>query len=353
VRSKEAAGPRWDTTFRRGIVETLKKESIEQLELRVANSDLAIETTALGDTRADLVYTTFQQPCRIIDTRLMQEGPLAPFEVRSFQVAGTEEFELQGGTSNGCGIPLGATVAMINFVAVSPGGPGNLKGAAYPNAMPGTGSILNYQALSPTLNIANGLLFPICDVLLDTCTLHISLQANGAGTHVVADVLGYAMRFPKETIRSKAVEGFTASSFQEITSTCANYTGANVSVTAPPGVPGHVWVRATVQMYVNHGAPTATNGTIYEVYLAESPLYCFGSPGQTMVSVDTKSLKRRGRGISSVSSYLLMDQILSIDPGGTLNLTLNSQSFGNDPATEANDHGNISGARIIALFVPD
>ena len=79
-------------------------------------------------------------------------------------------FELQGGTAGGCGVPTDATVAMINFVAVAPNGPGNVTGASFPNAMPSAGSIINYQQLTPQLNIANGVLFPICDGDALTCT---------------------------------------------------------------------------------------------------------------------------------------------------------------------------------------
>jgi hypothetical protein len=109
-------------------------------------------------------------------------------------VAGTTGFDTQGGTAGGCGVPAGATVAMINFVAVSAQGNGNLKGAAFPNAIPPTGSVINYQAVSPALNIANGLLFPICDPAVATCSSDITLQANASAVHVVADVMGYAKR---------------------------------------------------------------------------------------------------------------------------------------------------------------
>jgi hypothetical protein len=160
------------------------------------DSRLPIGGQNLGDSFADLVYTPLS-PCRIIDTRIAG-GVLTGGSPRSFFVKGTNGFQTQGGTVGGCGVPAAATAVLLNFVAVDPQGLGNLKGAAYPNAIPATGSILNYQSLNPNLNIANAVAFPVCDSSVNTCTFDITLLANGGGTHVVADVLGYFKRFPTE-----------------------------------------------------------------------------------------------------------------------------------------------------------
>jgi len=79
----------------------------------------------VGDSQADLVYTPVT-PCRIIDTRLAG-GPIAGGTTRDFRVTGTD-LSAQGGSATGCGIPSGpATAAVINFVAVTPAGPGDLR----------------------------------------------------------------------------------------------------------------------------------------------------------------------------------------------------------------------------------
>jgi hypothetical protein len=95
-----------------------------------AEGRLAIGGQNLGDSFADLVYTPLS-PCRIIDTRL-GGGILAGGSTRSFFVKGTNGFETQGGTVGGCGVPTAATSVLLNFVAVTPDGLGNLKGSAYP-----------------------------------------------------------------------------------------------------------------------------------------------------------------------------------------------------------------------------
>jgi hypothetical protein len=149
----------------------------------------------LGDNDADLVFTPLD-PCRIIDTRLAAGGILVAATLRHFKVVGTTGFPEQGGTNGGCGVPEGASSVLINFVAVNPVGGGNLKGAAYLKSIPATGSILNYQLLTPNLNIANGVAFPVCDFTTALCAFDITVLANGANTHLVADVLGYFKRFP-------------------------------------------------------------------------------------------------------------------------------------------------------------
>src|SRR5437667_8121983 len=79
----------------------------------------------LGASAADLVYTPVT-PCRIIDTRATGAGgPIVPGVQRDFLVSGTTGFDTQGGTAGGCGIPDGATAAMLNLVVVKPAGAGD------------------------------------------------------------------------------------------------------------------------------------------------------------------------------------------------------------------------------------
>jgi hypothetical protein len=145
----------------------------------------------LGDSQADLVYTPVA-PCRIIDTRLAG-GPIAAGATRGFRVTGTD-LSAQGGSPTGCGIPSGpATAAVINFVAVNPGGPGDLRMTPFGTPMP-TASIINYAAV-PGLNIANGPTVAICDPAVAMCSSDFTIQADASSTHVVADVQGYFRNF--------------------------------------------------------------------------------------------------------------------------------------------------------------
>jgi len=73
-------------------------------------------------------------------------------------VTGATGFEAQGGHSGGCGIPEDATSVMINFIAVAPATSGHLRAWPYGGTKPNA-SIVNF---GPGLNIANGLIQPIC-----------------------------------------------------------------------------------------------------------------------------------------------------------------------------------------------
>jgi len=145
-------------------------------------------TSRLGDSQADLVYTPVA-PCRIVDTRIAG-GILNAAATRDFWVTGTG-FASQGGAAGFCGVPFGpATAAMLNFVATSSAGPGNLQTWPYGGAIP-TASRLNYGSVAGLASIANGLAIPICDPSVSTCTRDFTVRANNSNTHVVVDVVGY------------------------------------------------------------------------------------------------------------------------------------------------------------------
>jgi hypothetical protein len=156
--------------------------------VRVANAQAQDDASAeavvnsLGDSQADLVYTPVT-PCRIIDTRLAG-GAIAAGTTRSFKVTG--DTTSQGGAN--CGIPYGpTTAAVVNFVAVNPGGAGNLRVTPFGAAMP-LASIINFTA---GLNLANGLVVATCNPSSAVCTSDITIQADVSATNLVADVQGY------------------------------------------------------------------------------------------------------------------------------------------------------------------
>jgi hypothetical protein len=81
----------------------------------------------------------------------------------------------------------------VNLVAVGPSGPGHLS--AWPANLPtpvAPSSVLNYTAAAG-LNLANGVILPLCDeVAADACASgDLAVLAAVSGTHFVADVVGY------------------------------------------------------------------------------------------------------------------------------------------------------------------
>ena len=144
----------------------------------------------------NLLYTSVQ-PCRLFDTRLAG-GVLAAGTTRTFNVVGVSavgSLDSQGGNHNGCPIP-GFDLAsmpqvqavMLNFVAVGPSGPGDLRAWPTDQALPGS-SVINYSNFNETvLNIANGIVVPVRQ---DMQGNDITLRADTSATHVLADVVGY------------------------------------------------------------------------------------------------------------------------------------------------------------------
>jgi hypothetical protein len=187
AREEAATGRAFDPAYRAAVGSRLASQPLAGLEAQKDRSGLA--PFLLGDSAADLVLVPVA-PCRIIDTRVAG-GQITAGAQRNFYVAGTAGFPGQGGTTGGCGIPLGpATAVVINFVAVNPAGAGDLRAFPFGGALP-TASIVNYALPGSGLNIANGLDTKICDPATTTCTFDLVIQADSSAVHVVADVQGY------------------------------------------------------------------------------------------------------------------------------------------------------------------
>jgi hypothetical protein len=188
IAREEAASERtFDPSFRAKTLERLAALPVDALLQAQTRDTGGLGLNVLGDSQADLVYTPVT-PCRIIDTRVAG-GTLAPGLPRAFKVTGDTTF--QGGAN--CGIPFGpATSAMINFVAVSPAGKGNMQITPFGQAMP-LASFINYSNTAGT-NLANGLAVALCDPSAATCTNDVTLQANNSAVDLVADVQGYFQR---------------------------------------------------------------------------------------------------------------------------------------------------------------
>jgi len=170
--AEAAAGRAFDSKFRAALKDTLAARSLAEL----ASTPPGLIPRALGDSANDLVYTPVA-PCRIIDTRLAG-GPIVPGAPRNFFAAGT------------CGVPFGpATSVFINFVAVGPAGPGDLRAFAF-GAAPPNASIINYSNV-PGLNIANGVAVPICNPAVSFCSWDLTVIADVSPTDLVADVVGF------------------------------------------------------------------------------------------------------------------------------------------------------------------
>lgn len=143
----------------------------------------------------DQVFTSLQ-PCVAFDTRPSQggTGALAANEARTFHIVGsTSNFAGQGGVGGGCGVPgftggiARVKAVLINLVAISPAGGGNLKAWATDQTETG-GGVVNYQALSPAMNNANAV---VVQVRQDSEGADITVRAVSASTNVRGVILGF------------------------------------------------------------------------------------------------------------------------------------------------------------------
>jgi hypothetical protein len=238
-----------------------RRLSDEQLRALAAGEDvqetiapkLVTAAASLGDGRANLTFVPLP-PCRIIDTR-KKGGILLPGDTRVFQVAGFTEFEPQGGTQGGCGVPPGedgnpdpvAAAVMINLVAVDVAGKGNLKAWAFGQPEPLATSI-NFQQID--MNIANGLIVPIAGI--SGATGDMNIQANFAAAHLVADVTGYFTRFPIEQFEA-AQKSITEVVNGGVIDLSDGGCKAVSSCTITSDSNGKAVIRAWAQIQLNHG----------------------------------------------------------------------------------------------------
>lgn len=145
---------------------------------------------------SNLLYTAIQ-PCRILDTRLAG-GILNPGSMRPINVVGMTDYSSQGGFAGDCHIPGWSTsgtsvpqvqAIVVNLIAVGAMGPGDLRAWPTDQSRPNA-SVINFadQAAGGGLNLANGVVIPVRQAAQGN---DITLQADSAATHVVADVVGY------------------------------------------------------------------------------------------------------------------------------------------------------------------
>lgn len=151
------------------------------------------------DAQAQYVSIT---PCRIVDTRVAG-GKLGNLTQRTYVVGGTSGFPAQGGTSGGCGIPVGATGIAATLIANTPDRGGYLRawpaGITEPNA-----TVLTYLAgpgnsTGATLSITPG-------------TAASLTVRNHTGTiDLVIDVTGYYVK-PLAAFISSSGQPYSGSS---------------------------------------------------------------------------------------------------------------------------------------------
>lgn len=103
-------------------------------------------------------------------------GPLDGLSVSVFQITGTLPLG-QGAEAGNCDVPVGATAVLVNVAAKNPLVGGNLRATA--EGVPASGGIVNFSALSPSLDNSNAVVVPL------SASGAIQIEVNCGGTCVV------------------------------------------------------------------------------------------------------------------------------------------------------------------------
>ena len=311
------------------------------------NTAQSASAKALGDAGSDLLFVPVA-PCRILDTRAVSAGALAAGEMRNFLVAGTNAFLAQGGTGGGCGIPDGAAepaapAVVVNFIAVGPAGPGNLRAWEFGQPAPNA-SVINYSNV-PGLNIANGVVVPIEGTAAQPWDL--SIQADVSGTHVVADVTGYFTRFPSEQFSRKkdsVVIGEQAAPVDLGDGACHRLT--TCTVVTPASTPGKVIVRSLAQVAIDHTTGTHDRVIVGPDIGTTTPPNC--TPVSDQVANMDYEIPDVGPTAADVDVTLSHGREFPQSGGITRTYSLLARMI-----IGANTGDQIESSRMICTFIPD
>jgi hypothetical protein len=277
--TKEAArGEGFDAAIRADLKRRMETLSVEQLAALAEKGARADIPKVLGAATNDLVYTPVT-PCRVFDSRVSQggQGPLLVGTPRDVRVTGTTGFPAQGGLAGGCGILTGATSVIINFVAVTPSGTGNLRAYAVASPQPGAplAATINYGVVPNLSALANGLAVPICNPAATSCVAgDLRLEAFGSSTEVLGDVVGY-FRAPTSVPGTVVDAVFASGTGGFIVPTSALFLGPTVNVTVTSTQKVHVW--ATKALGSTVGASGLSLSICYRSTVLGSPIVLVGT----------------------------------------------------------------------------
>ena len=211
---------------------------------------------------------------------------------------------------------------------------------AYGQPMP-TASSINFQALNPAMNVANGLIVPIAGTNLVPADLHI--QARFSSVHIVADVTGYFTRFPIEQFESSKKSVTVVADGGAVDLSSGACTEVN-SCTITAGATGKVIVRAWSQIQINHGTNVGGDRIAVGVKNAD-PTSCTNND-QSINATDYE-LPDSLPAESGVEWTLSHKRIYS-QGKGTKTYYINARVI-----TGAGTGDTIESSRMICTFIPD
>lgn len=154
-------------------------------------TDAPVAAAAVGPLTSSELDFVPVAPCRIVDTR-EAGGKFASGASRALYAGGTVGFVAQGGTANGCGVPLAAKAVALSITTTEATGAGRLIAWADGGAQPSS-TALSYLSSG---NMTGNPIVPL------SAAGKFRLANVKAATHVVIDVAGYYVAPMVATISS-------------------------------------------------------------------------------------------------------------------------------------------------------
>jgi hypothetical protein len=222
----------------------------------------------------------------------------------------------------------------MNFVAVAPAAPGDLRAYPYGGTVP-TASVINYSPVPGAgLNLANGIAQPLCDNATTTCTRDFSILTDAGTTHLVVDVVGYFVKIDRQ-VRTSIASAQKQSMNAIPTFACSNAGGVAVTIEAVSS--GQILVQGLGTVFLQHAFGTADEVDLFVGGNAtDCPNNLYGQFGFASLPTTPPS----GQYIQSVPLYRVFD----VTPG-SYTFYLNSRLFGG--AANSLQHGGLT-----ATFMP-
>lgn len=261
------------------------------------------------------------EPCRILDTRKANAGPIAPNNRRNVQASGTANIGAQGGQATGCGIPNGAIAVEASITVVSPRANGFLRAAAggtNPKATllnfgPKGGSVTNTGAIplsTPGTMVVQPFSSVATTVVVDLSGYFMPTTAPGRPSTATVYVPVESCRIADTRKAGGPVQANGSRTFRTVGSTGIGAQGGN---TAGCGIPaGATSLKASVTAVEPIG-----NGFLRVGATGAAPPVAtflnFAKPGASMTNTGSLPLAADGRldvrSFSSKRTHLAIDVV--------------------------------------------
>jgi len=307
---------------------------------------------SLGSLDDNLVFTPIA-PCRVIDTG--NGNKFIAGETRSYDLSGKSDFTAYGGSNGACTLPGSegfiytneiVRAWSVNLVAAAPNGSGNLViWPASRNEPVPTASTLNFQKLTPNLNIANGVIVQNCTDVSGFFTSKcpngdLNIKANFSGARVVMDITGYFTRANSSNVKSIVTETNSITDVDLTDMACHSVASCNSPSSFLGNIPaGKLVVHGSANFDVSFGTGRSRN----ELVLSSSATDC-----NSDLSSSSASYQREGNTALQIDGNLNAQGIFTVASGVVTTIQMNALTSG-----AGVNSAHLNNYSLICTYIPD